>query len=170
MGTTTASGPCATQVGVGVGEMVKVGVMVAVGVRVADSVGVGSVVTVAVGFGAASTVPPQPANNIDTTNVNKISCLICLMKSSMVSIRRHWLSTVKRSIKTCRLLDHGLLIEFPNDAQAVQRKPGRDDVDHVSLFSDDFGQPACSDDFHVASQLGPKSCYHTLDHAHVPKQ
>ena len=74
IGTTTASGPCTTQVGVGVGEMVKVGVMVAVGIRVivpeggAVSVGDGDAVTVTVGFGAASTAPSQPANNTDTIN------------------------------------------------------------------------------------------------------
>ncbi len=63
-----------------------------------------------------------------------------------------------------------LVIEFPDDPQTVEREPGADDVDDFCFFGDNFCQPACGDDFHIASQFGPESCHHSLDHAHIPKQ
>ena len=120
--------------------MVNVGVMVGVEVAVAVCVGEGDAVTVVVGLGAASTVSPQAVN----------SKVVPRSRTGIVSDK--------------------LLVQFPDDAQAFQREPGRDDVDHIRLFGDDFSQSARCDDFHIASQLGPKSCHHALDHAHVPEQ
>lgn len=105
----------------------------------------GIVVAVVVGSDAALTPLPQAVKNKDTIKVRNINCFIRFMK-------------------------RGLLIEFPDNTQTVQRKPGRDDIDHVSLLGDDFGESARGDDLHIASQLGSEAGHHALDHAHIPEQ
>ena len=85
IGTTIASGPCTTQVGVGVGETVGVGVTVGVEVTVivlegeAVSVGDGGVLGVIVGSGAASTAPPQAVNSKDTPKMMRTKCFILIL-------------------------------------------------------------------------------------------
>ena len=128
---------------VGMGEAVNVGVMVDVDVTVAVSVGgrgVDVIVIVAVGSGLANTPAPHPDNKIDSPIIKINIFFICF-----------------------------LVIEFPNKSQPVEREPGRDEIYNLCFFCDDFSHAACGDDLHVASQLGPESCHHALDHTHIPE-
>ena len=95
IGTITWSGPCCTQVAVGTGDAVNVGVMVGVCVPVGDGITVavsvgGRGVDVAVEVGVATNIPVLHADNKIETP--KVNANIFFI----------------------------LLVEFPDDAQAIQ--------------------------------------------------
>lgn len=130
----------------GVGEAVNVGVMVKVGVTVARSASVGGrgvnvVVGVEVDVDSAKTPVPHPDNKIDNP-ITKINIFfICF-----------------------------LVIEIPDNSQSIEREPGRDKINRLCFFCNDFRHTAGGNDFHVASQLGPEPGHHALDHAHIPEE
>jgi hypothetical protein len=63
-----------------------------------------------------------------------------------------------------------LPIQFPDETQAVEREPRRDDLNNVGLFGDDLGQAACGDDFHVVAKFHPEAGDHAFDHADVTEE
>ena len=126
------------------GEAVNVRVMLGVGETVAVFVGGGGVtvvVIVAVGIGLANTPVPHPDNKIDNPIIKINIFFICF-----------------------------LVIEFPDNSQSVECEPGRDEINNLRFFGDDFCHAARGDDFHLASQFGPEPCHHAFDHAHISEE
>jgi len=124
------------------GEAVNVGVMVDVWVTVAVPVGGRGVnVVVGVEVDSASIPVPHPDNKIESP----------IIKINIFFIRF-------------------LVIEFPDHSKSVKREPGRDEINNLRFLCDDFRHAARGDNFHVASQLGPEPCHHTLDHADIPEE
>ena len=131
-------------VNVGVTVAKRVGVTVKVWVTVARSASVGGGGVNVVGgveVDSAKIPVPHPDNKIDSPMIKINIFFICF-----------------------------LVIEFPDNSQSVEREPGRDEINNLCFLCDDFGHAARGDDFHIASQFGPESCHHALDHAHIPKE
>jgi hypothetical protein len=63
-----------------------------------------------------------------------------------------------------------LTVEFPNETQAVEREPRRDDLDDVGLFGDDLSEAACGDDPHVFAEFLAEAGDHAFHHADVPEE
>lgn len=128
IGTITLSGPCLTQVAVGMGEGVKVGDTVNVEDTVAVSVGGAGVnVAVDVAVGPGNNPVPHADNKIDIPRIHMVIFFI-----------------------------YFLMIKFPDDAQSIERQPGSDYINDFRFFRDDFRQAAGGDDSHVVSQFGPE--------------
>ena len=63
-----------------------------------------------------------------------------------------------------------LLIQLIDDFQAVQRQPGGDDLNHIGLFGEEFGQAASADDLHGRAKRDAEAGDEALDQADVAKQ
>ena len=59
------------------------------------------------------------------------------------------------------------MIQVPEDPQALQGEPGRDDLDHIRFLGNDRREPAGGNDFHVIPQLLTEAVDHPLHHADV---
>ena len=121
----------------------SMGVTVGYGEVVAEGDGLDVDVAVTVGdAGAKSPNPPHPRRNKTSADIPISVFRKCLQR----------------------------MIQVPENPQTFERKPGRDDLDHVRFLSDDCRKPACRNHLHVVSQLPAEALDHALYHADITKQ
>ena len=59
------------------------------------------------------------------------------------------------------------MIDVPQNPQAIECKPRRNDLNRVGFLCNDFCKPACRDHLHRRSEFLAKALHHALDHAHI---
>lgn len=119
-------GPCTTQVGVGTGDAVDVGEGVFVNIAGAVLVGESGL---AVRVGLATTLCVAGVA-MQEDNKNRTPATIFIFLIDIIDCLEG-------------------MVEIPKNAQAVQSKPGSNNLDDIGFLGNDFGKTACGDDLHL---------------------
>jgi len=59
------------------------------------------------------------------------------------------------------------MIDIPQNAQAIKREPGGNDLNDIGFLRDDLRKTACGNHLRFRTQFLAKAFDHALDHAHI---
>src|SRR5215216_740653 len=163
MGTMTSPGPCRyhcgsrvgvdvnVNVGRGVSDGGVVGVSVGVQVTVMVAVSVGEGMGLAVSVGSIARVGEDPERSVNPPHPSDNRVAPVIERKTF-----------------CKLLQR--MIEIPEDSQAFEREPGRDNLDYIGFLRDYCSKPARCDDLHLRTKLFAETFHHSFHHAHITEQ
>src|SRR5215211_2583176 len=161
MGTMISPGPWLAHAGsvVNVGVSVRVGTGVSVAGSVDVCVGNRSGVTVAAGVGDEDGLYVNVGVSVGEAGAIRLNAPQLMRNKASADIPIN---------DFCKCLQW--MIQIPENPQALEREPRRNDLDHVRFLSNDRGKPTCGNHLHIIAQLLAEALYHALDHADIAKQ